>query len=139
MTISCNACLNSFQVLVNNSRLKDEFTKDVPKRRKTWRMEEFMTGMKVVTTSVPPYSIWVEGDNAANSQDSQFHGPVSKKLLIGIAEYRVWPPWRVGKLDNSANSLLMEEEKGQDENVDHQNIPLQPKYRSRSYWPWKRA
>ena len=128
-----------FQVLVNKSRLEDmNDGKSVRKRRKTWSMEEFMTGMTVVTTSVPPYSIWVEDDNVSNSQDSQLHGPVSKKLLIGIAEYRVWPPWRVGKLDNSSNSLLLEAT--HDENVEHdQTVPSEPKYRSRSYWPWKQA
>jgi len=55
-----------------------------------------------ITTYVPPYCIWVEGDNPRNSIDSRSegHGPVSKKLLVGIAEYRLWPPWRMGKLDN---------------------------------------
>ena len=54
------------------------------------------------TVYVPPYCIWVEGDNHFASQESRSsgHGSVSKKLLVGIAEYRVWPPWRIGKLDN---------------------------------------
>ena len=53
------------------------------------------------TAYVPPYCIWVEGDNPTNSRDSRSkdHGPVTKKLLVGIAEYRLWPPWRMGKLD----------------------------------------
>ena len=50
---------------------------------------------------VPPYCIWVEGDNNDLSASSTSgHGAVSKKLLVGVAEYRVWPPWRVGRLDN---------------------------------------
>lgn len=59
-------------------------------------------GTRTSTAYVPPYCIWVEGDNRTNSRDSRSkdHGPVSKKLLVGIAEYRVWPPWRMGKLDN---------------------------------------
>jgi len=56
---------------------------------------------------VPPYCIWVEGDNSdksVDSFDSRSHGPLSKKLLVGIAEYRLWPPWRAGKLDNKCLS-----------------------------------
>lgn len=55
---------------------------------------------------VPPYFMWVEGDNPTNSIDSRSkgHGPVSKKLLVGIGEYRLWPPWRIGKLENSSGS-----------------------------------
>lgn len=54
--------------------------------------------MRVASPSVPPYSVWVEGDNFTNSKDSATHGPLSKKLLVGIAEYRIWPPTRIGKL-----------------------------------------
>ena len=57
----------------------------------------------ISTGYVPPYCIWVEGDNhgeSLNGGDSRSHGPVSKKLLVGIAEYRLWPPWRVGKIDD---------------------------------------
>ncbi len=54
------------------------------------------------TVYVPPYCMWVEGDNddLSASTSRRGHGAVSKKLLVGIAEYRVWPPWRIGKLDN---------------------------------------
>ena len=60
------------------------------------------TSMRIATTYVPPYSLWVEGDNLANSYDSRNkeHGPVSKKLLVGIAEYILWPPTRWGGLQN---------------------------------------
>lgn len=46
--------------------------------------------------SVPDYSLYVQGDNAANSVDSRHahHGAVSKNLLVGVAEYIVWPPSR---------------------------------------------
>lgn len=62
--------------------------------------ESRSTSMRVATMSVPPYSLWVEGDNLANSYDSRnkAHGPVSKKLLVGIAEYILWPPTRVKPL-----------------------------------------
>jgi hypothetical protein len=44
--------------------------------------------------SVPDYSSYVEGDNKANSVDSRnsVHGAVSKNLLVGVAEYVLWPP-----------------------------------------------
>jgi signal peptidase I len=46
--------------------------------------------------SVPDYSLYVEGDNKANSIDSRnsVHGAVSKNLLVGVAEYVLWPPSR---------------------------------------------
>ena len=52
------------------------------------------------STTVPPYSLWVEGDNVRASYDSNDHGPISKKLLVGVAEYIVWPPSRMGKIQN---------------------------------------
>lgn len=48
---------------------------------------------------VPPFSIWVEGDNQEDpksSVDSRTYGPVSKNTVIGIAERIVWPPSRWG-------------------------------------------
>eukprot|EP00934_Nitzschia_sp_Nitz4_P006193 Nitzschia sp. Nitz4//scaffold88_size82704//41110//41784//NITZ4_005294-RA/size82704-processed-gene-0.102-mRNA-1//1//CDS//3329559500//6183//frame0 len=57
------------------------------------------TTFRVASASVPPYSFWVEGDNVSNSLDSTTsHGAVSKKLLVGVAEYRIWPPTRIGKV-----------------------------------------
>jgi hypothetical protein len=61
-----------------------------------YRMDDDDRSMRVVTPSVPPYSLWVEGDNSANSVDSNNHGPISKKLMMGIAEYVLWPPSRMG-------------------------------------------
>eukprot|EP00536_Pseudo-nitzschia_multiseries_P012289 jgi/Psemu1/208220/e_gw1.462.10.1 len=82
--------------------------KDPEKYPDRWNIKRVVAlGGQIMRTSyVPPYCIWVEGDNPKNSIDSRskFHGPVSKKLLVGIAEYRLWPPWRVGKLENSNSS-----------------------------------
>jgi hypothetical protein len=107
-----------------------------------------MTGMRVVTTSVPPYSIWVEGDNIAKSRDSrnEDHGPVSKKLLVGIAEYRLWPLWKVGPLDNSSHALLLQRNNSEEGSSSMESsssssgdaMPT-PRYRSRAYWPWRQA
>jgi hypothetical protein len=44
--------------------------------------------------SVPVFSLHVEGDNSVNSRDSRHYGAISKNLLVGIAEYVVWPPTR---------------------------------------------
>ena len=42
--------------------------------------------------------IWVEGDNKDNSSDSRHYGAVNQKLITGVAEYVIWPPWRMGKI-----------------------------------------
>ncbi|KAL7462356.1 hypothetical protein ACHAXS_002734 [Conticribra weissflogii] len=78
---------------------------------------------------VPPFGLWVEGDNhgvdvvetvdngdalSGNKQktsinchsngkmtsiDSRNYGPISKNLIIGVAERVVWPPSRWGMID----------------------------------------
>jgi hypothetical protein len=98
--------------------------------------------------TVPPYSLWVEGDNWYNSQDSRHsqqqqqqqqqsssslwssnhptsgHGPVSKKLLVGVAEYIVWPLSRIGPIRHEYNA------KKQYPHLDPYYFPS-----PRSYWP----
>lgn len=99
-----------------------------PRRDGPWSGD----GTVVVTRAVPPYSLWVEGDNARISVDSrhQDHGPVSKKLLVGIAEYRVWPPWRMGKLGTSKVETPSRTG-GDREGVDLRGGRPRP----RSFWP----
>ena len=41
----------------------------------------------------------MEGDNANVSEDSQTYGPISKKLLLGQVERKIWPPSRWGKIE----------------------------------------
>jgi len=55
--------------------------------------------------SIPPYSIFVEGDNAGNSVDSRLVGPIPKGLLVGVAEYVVWPPSRWQRIRNDDSSI----------------------------------
>jgi len=66
--------------------------------------QDSLAAMRLASPCVPPYSLWVEGDNLRNSLDSSTdHGPITKKLLVGIAEYRIWPPTRIGKLGPSTD------------------------------------
>jgi signal peptidase I len=45
---------------------------------------------------VPGASVYVLGDNRAESEDSRFFGPVSDTLLIGRAVAGIWPPRLLG-------------------------------------------
>jgi hypothetical protein len=44
--------------------------------------------------ALPPYTLYLEGSNRESSQDSRELGPLSKNLLIGVAEWVVWPRFR---------------------------------------------
>jgi signal peptidase I len=52
--------------------------------------------------SLPAYTLHVEGDNRDNSRDSRHVGPISKNLLVGVAEYVVWPPTRWQRIQRKA-------------------------------------
>ena len=47
---------------------------------------------------VPPSSVYVLGDNRADSEDSRFFGPVADSRLVGRAIAGLWPPSSVGTL-----------------------------------------
>jgi signal peptidase I len=47
-------------------------------------------------TKVPPGMYWVMGDNRSNSSDSRVFGTISKSLIVGKADFRVWPLSRIG-------------------------------------------
>jgi signal peptidase I len=49
-------------------------------------------------TVVPPASVYVLGDNRANSEDSRFFGPVADSDLMGRALVGIWPLAAVGRL-----------------------------------------
>lgn len=53
---------------------------------------------------IPPHALYVGGDNEDCSRDSRHYGPVSQNLLVGVAEYVVWPPWRMQKIATDAPS-----------------------------------
>lgn len=48
--------------------------------------------------TVPPCHYWVEGDNQRSSEDSNFFGPVSEGLVLGLISHILWPPQRWKKL-----------------------------------------
>jgi signal peptidase I len=48
---------------------------------------------------VPENTIWVEGDNRKDSQDSSTtYGAISKKLIVGVVDRIIWPPSRIGEV-----------------------------------------
>jgi signal peptidase I len=49
-------------------------------------------------TTVPASSVYVLGDNRAESEDSRFFGPVSDASLMGRAVAGIWPPRMLGGL-----------------------------------------
>ena len=40
---------------------------------------------------IPPYRVWLEGDNKKNSTDSRTYGPVPESLLRGKVVFKVYP------------------------------------------------
>lgn len=48
--------------------------------------------------TVPPGSLYVLGDNRANSDDSRFWGFVPQSAVLGHALLGIWPVWRLGTL-----------------------------------------
>lgn len=72
-------------VYVNGTKLDEPYVQD-PDNRSFARI------------IVPPASIYVLGDNRANSEDSRTFGPVGDDRLIGRAVAGVWPPRMLGAL-----------------------------------------
>ncbi len=58
----------------------------------------FADGRSFGEIVVPAHSLYVLGDNRADSEDSRFFGPVNDDRLIGRALAGVWPPSDLGTL-----------------------------------------
>uniref|UniRef100_A0A1E1WXG7 Mitochondrial inner membrane protease subunit n=1 Tax=Amblyomma aureolatum TaxID=187763 RepID=A0A1E1WXG7_9ACAR len=56
-------------------------------------------GYRERLVTVPRGHCWLEGDNHAQSFDSNRFGPVAMGLLVARASHRVWPPSRWGRLE----------------------------------------
>lgn len=98
---------SSLQVMSPSSRYdkpgKPTYRMDDEMKKRNNNASSFES-MRIATSCVAPYSMWVEGDNRSNSYDSQQHGSISKHLLVGVAEYVVWPPTRFQKLSKQIES-----------------------------------
>jgi signal peptidase I len=73
------------QVYVNGSKLNEPYVRHPDER-------------SFGEVAVPPLSVYVLGDNRAESEDSRFFGPVSDDSLVGRAIAAVWPPRMLGGL-----------------------------------------
>lgn len=65
-----------------------------------------------VCHTVPRGHIWIEGENATNSRDSNVFGPISLGLVMGQATHIVWPPHRWGQLEARLTSDQMARKEG---------------------------
>jgi signal peptidase I len=71
--------------------------------------------------SLPVYTFYVEGDNSTTSV--RMDDPISKHLLVGIAEYIVWPPSRWGTRLTRRTSIPASEDEinsSYDQSIVHQ-------------------
>jgi signal peptidase I len=55
---------------------------------------------------LPSYTVFVQGDNVDHSIDSRLLGPISRNLVVGKAEYIVWPPSRWQRLVRTDEDVL---------------------------------
>lgn len=50
--------------------------------------------------NIPKGHCWIEGDNSKTSWDSNRYGPVPVGMIIGRADFIVWPPRRWSRLES---------------------------------------
>jgi signal peptidase I len=73
------------RVLLNGSALREPYVR-------------YPDDRSFAETTVPPNSVYVLGDNRADSEDSRSFGPVRDDRLVGRALAGIWPPATVGTL-----------------------------------------
>lgn len=59
-----------------------------------------------IEVGIPVCHYWIEGDNAKKraSVDSNFYGPVSEGLVLGLVTHILWPPHRWQKVNSELTS-----------------------------------
>lgn len=72
-------------VYVNGARLQEPYVR-------------YPDGRSFPEVTVPPNSLYVLGDNRADSDDSRFWGFVPESAVLGKAMFGIWPLGRVGAL-----------------------------------------
>ncbi|XP_075880006.1 mitochondrial inner membrane protease subunit 1 [Nelusetta ayraudi] len=65
-------------------------------------------------TYVPKGHVWLEGDNLRNSNDSRSYGPVPYALIRGRVCLKIWPPHRMGSLDESPSREIIQTRRDSD-------------------------
>ncbi len=55
-------------------------------------------GGPITTTRIPAGHYFVMGDDRGNSSDSRVFGPISRSLIVGRADARIWPLGHAGGL-----------------------------------------
>lgn len=63
--------------------------------------KRFGLGLLPPLVRVPEGKVWVEGDNWRCTLDSNELGPVPMALIQGTARYVVWPPHRIGRIEDA--------------------------------------
>ena len=78
----------SGSLLVNGELFPEPYLNGLPQTvelaRQEWRLG--------------PGEMFALGDNRAHSDDSRTHGPVPFSAIVGVAELRLWPVTRIGRL-----------------------------------------
>ena len=72
-------------VYVNGARLQEPYVR-------------YPDGRSFPEVTVPPNSLYVLGDNRADSDDSRFWGFVPENAVLGKAMFGIWPLGHVGAL-----------------------------------------
>ena len=89
--------LQDGSVFVDGKKLEEPYTKDsVPSSYPL----STASGVDIeYPYKVPEGEIWVMGDNRTESADSRYFGSVPVSSVSGHANFRYWPPDRVGPLE----------------------------------------